>query len=145
MTQYVSIISKFRLFMAISYVYACASVPTCTSIIKLSNYQFSLSTHYHIRTISQQPIHMSNCHKAVTSRYDEKETCCSRTTSSLQQRASTIRVTNPSQLVAARTTLTAMSAPYLKQSNHNFQNTFCYSPSEPPRCSEINSHYSKRR
>ena len=83
MTQYLGVISQFKLSLAMSHVCACASEPTCTSIIKLSNYQFSSSIYYHIRTISQQPIHMSNWHKAVTSRFGKKLTRCSGTTSSL--------------------------------------------------------------
>ena len=54
MTQYLGIILQFRLLLATSHVYVYASVPSCTSIIKLSTlsilikhtlkYQHNLST-----------------------------------------------------------------------------------------------------
>ena len=78
-----------------SHVFTCASVPTHTSIIKLSINQFSTSIHYRDHTTSQQPNHKSNCHQVVTSSCCEKQSRFSRTTSSLQRRISTTRAFQP--------------------------------------------------
>ena len=50
----------------VKYVCLCK----CTNMYinhQIVNYQFSSSIHYHIRIISQQLIHTSNCHDAVIS------------------------------------------------------------------------------
>ena len=95
MTQYLGVISQFRLSFAMSHVYACISVPPCTLLSNCYNYQFSPNIHDHTNTTSQHLYHTLKYHKVVTSRYGEKKSRCSGTTSSLQRRTLTSRVFQP--------------------------------------------------
>ena len=102
--------------MTMSCVYACASVPTCTLIIKLSNHQYR-QTHIiisirlnnyitHLKVTRQWHLAAARNNLAAA----EQQSRCSSGKAHCGGEPLQLGLSNLSQLIAAKTTLAAVSA-----------------------------------